>query len=220
MHRVTLSNGRTFVADPAISILDAARAGGIVLEYSCRTGRCGVCKTNVQRGETKILNPETEGLAESELAAGTVLTCCRAAAGDIWLDLEPLDRLAGLAIRTIPSRIVSVDLVASDIVKVVLRVPPASSMHFVAGQYIDVIASDVRRSYSIANAPRADGLIELIIKRYPGGTLSNYWFERAKVNDLLRIEGPFGTFFSARGCTAPHLFSRDRDWDCAGQGAP
>ncbi|WP_447415019.1 FAD-binding oxidoreductase, partial [Clostridium perfringens] len=61
--------------------------------------------------------------------------------------------------------------------------------------YVDVIVGDVRRSYSLANAPRADGLLELIVKRYPGGRLSGYWFERAKPNDLIRIEGPFGTFF-------------------------
>jgi len=68
-------------------------------------------------------------------------------------------------------------------------------MNFLPGQYIDVIAAGVRRSYSLANAPRSDGLLELIIKRYPGGQLSNFWFEQAQLNDLIRIEGPFGTFF-------------------------
>jgi CDP-4-dehydro-6-deoxyglucose reductase, E3 len=68
-------------------------------------------------------------------------------------------------------------------------------LRFLAGQYVDVIAQGVRRSYSLANAPREDALLELIIKRYPGGVLSEYWFERAQPNDLLRIEGPFGTFF-------------------------
>ena len=94
-----------------------------------------------------------------------------------------------------PARIVTIERLAPDIIKMVLKTPPASPLHFLPGQYVDVLAEGVRRSYSLANAPRADNLLELIIKRYPGGQLSEYWFERAKPNDLVRIEGPFGTFF-------------------------
>ncbi|MET3828475.1 CDP-4-dehydro-6-deoxyglucose reductase [Sphingomonas sp. PvP055] len=195
MHLVTLNNGRTFTADPSLSILDAARNAGIVLEYSCRTGRCGICKAPVTAGETALLRPEDESLPPEDAATGLILTCCRAAAGDVVLDIEPLDRLAGLTIKTMPARISMIERLAPDIVRVVLRTPPASPMRFLAGQYIDVLAEGVRRSYSLANAPRADGMLELLIKRYPGGVLSQYWFEKAAVNDLVRIEGPFGTFF-------------------------
>lgn len=146
-------------------------------------------------GETTILRSEDESLSAAEAAQGLILTCCRAAISDIMLDVEPLDRLSDIAIKTMPSRIVAIERVAPEIVKVVLKTPPSSSMRFLAGQYIDVIAEGVRRSYSLANAPRKDGMLELIIKRYRGGALSGYWFEHAKPGDLLRIEGPFGTFF-------------------------
>lgn len=195
MHLVTLNNGRTFTADPSLSILDAARNAGIVLEYSCRTGRCGICKAPVTAGETALLRPEDESLPPEDAAMGLILTCCRAAAGDVALGVEPLDRLAGLTIKTMPARISMIERLAPDIVRVVLRTPPASPMRFLAGQYIDVLAEGARRSYSLANAPRTDGMLELLIKRYPGGVLSQYWFEKAAVNDLVRIEGPFGTFF-------------------------
>lgn len=195
MSVVTLNTGRTFPADAATSILDAARAAGIVLEYSCRTGRCGVCKVPLELGETVLLRPEDESLSADEVQQGLILTCCRAAAGDIVLDIEPLDRLAGFEVKTMPARIVSIERLAPDIVKVVLRTPPASPLRFLPGQYVDVLAEGVRRSYSLANAPRADNQLELIVKRYPGGVLSTYWFEHAKVNDLVRVEGPFGTFF-------------------------
>ena len=195
MPTVTLSTGRAFAADPAVSILDAARQAGVTLEYSCRTGRCGICKAPVVSGETTIIRPEDESLTPDEAAQGLILTCCRAATGDVTLDIEPLDRLAGLEIKTMPARVVSVDRLAPDIVKVVLKTPPTSPMRFLAGQYVDVIAEGVRRSYSLANAPRGDNLLELIVKRYAGGVMSAFWFERAKANDLLRIEGPFGTFF-------------------------
>jgi len=204
MPHVVLRNQRSFPADSATSILDAARANGVALEYSCRTGRCGICKAPVVAGETIVLRGEDEGLTAEEAARGLILTCCRAAAGDLALDVEPLDRLAGIETRTVPARIVSLERLAEDIVKVVLRTPPASPLRFLPGQYVDVIARDVRRSYSLANAPRPDGLLDLIIRRYPGGALSGYWFDQAKVNDLLRIEGPFGTFF-LRDAAPTHL---------------
>jgi CDP-4-dehydro-6-deoxyglucose reductase len=195
MLKVTLNAGCSFAVDPAVSILDAARAAGVTLEYSCRTGRCGVCKAPVVRGETVVLRPEHESLTSEEAEQGLILTCCRAAVSDVMLDIEPLGRLAALEIGTMAARIVSLDRLAPDIIMVTIRTPPASPMRFLAGQYVDVIAQDVRRSYSLANAPRADGLLELLVRRYPGGVMSEFWFERAKPNDLIRIEGPFGTFF-------------------------
>ncbi|WP_230782389.1 FAD-binding oxidoreductase [Sphingomonas sp. Leaf37] len=192
---VTLNTGRSFAAEPTVSILDAARAAGVALEYSCRTGRCGICKAPALSGDTVPLRSEAESLSDAEIAQGLILTCCRGAVSNVVLDVEPLERLAGLKIRTIPSRIVSLELLAPKIMRVVLKTPPTSRLAFIPGQYIDVIVEGVRRSYSLANAPREDGLLELVIKYYSGGHLSAYWFGRAKENDLIRIEGPLGTFF-------------------------
>lgn len=206
MSTITLSNGRSFAAADNATILEAAGRHGIILEYSCRTGRCGTCKAQVLSGETALLRPEDESLTAAEAASGLILTCCRGVVSDVVLDIEPLDRLAGLEIKTMPARIVSIERLAPEIVRVVLRTPPASPMRFLPGQYVDVIADGARRSYSLANAPREDGLLELLIKRYPGGHLSGFWFERAKPNDLVRIEGPLGTFFLRDGAPADILF--------------
>lgn len=206
MHVVTLNTGLSFAADAATSILDAARAQGVTLEYSCRTGRCGVCKAPVVTGETTILKPEGESLSPDEAARGLILTCCRAPAGDVELDVEPLTRLAGFEVKTMPARIASIDRLAPEIVRIVLKTPPASPMRFLPGQYIDVIADGARRSYSLANAPHADGNLELLIKRFPEGRLGSFWFERAKSNDLIRIEGPFGTFFLRDDAPADIVF--------------
>lgn len=195
MPTVTLNSGLSFAAAADVSILDAARAAGVALEYSCRTGRCGVCKAPVLSGLTAVLRPEAESLSADEVAQGLILTCCRSATSELVLDIESLDRLSGIETKTVPSRIVSIERLAPDIARVLLRTPPSTPLRFLPGQYVDVIVGEDRRSYSLANAPRADGLLELLIKRYPGGKLSAYWFERAKPNDLLRIEGPFGTFF-------------------------
>jgi len=194
MSAVTLANGRTFDARLDETMLEAARREGIVLEHSCRTGRCGVCKAPVLAGETRTLGSE-EALTAAEQAQGLVLTCARAAVTDVSLGIEDLGRLAEIRVRTLPARIDSLEALAPDVLRVMLRMPPGTGFDYLPGQYIDVIASSgARRSYSLAGAPRADGKLELHIRQVPGGELSTWWFGTAKADDLLRFEGPFGTF--------------------------
>ncbi|MEH6499662.1 MAG: FAD-binding oxidoreductase [Pseudoalteromonas distincta] len=195
MARITLANGKSFESQPDTSILENALQQGLTLEYSCKTGRCGVCRTTAPEGATRPLMPE-EALTIDEIASGHILTCCRVAEENLTLAIEDLGELAGIQIKTLPCRIDSVQQVKDDVTIITLRLPPTTPLMFLPGQYVDIISqTGRRRSYSIANAPRADGKIELQIRHVPGGELSQYWFEKAKPNDLLRLEGPQGTFF-------------------------
>lgn len=194
MSAVTLANRSGFEAGPDETLLDAARRQGLVLEHSCRTGRCGICKAPLLSGETRAIGGE-EALTQVERDQGYVLTCARAAVTDVALGIEDLGRLAGIEVKTLPARIDSVEALAPDVVRVVLRLPPTAGFAFLSGQYVDVIApSGARRSYSLAAAPRPDGKLELHVRQVHGGELSAWWFGAAKANDLLRLEGPFGTF--------------------------
>ncbi len=195
---VTLANHKQFEAAPGVAILDAARSAGIVLEHSCRTGRCGTCKTPVREGRTIPLFPETS-LTRTEREAGMVLTCARSAAEDLHLDIEDLPG-GDIPLKTLPCRIDALERLAPDVLQVRLRLPPNAALRYLAGQAIDVIGKDgLRRSYSIANAPAAAdgqaGKLDLHIRKVDGGAFSRYWFVDAKTNDLLRLEGPRGTFF-------------------------
>lgn len=203
MFSITLVNGKRFDALSDISILESARAAGLVLEHSCRTGRCGLCRATVRTGETRVIQAEVPGDA---LEAGDVLTCCRAAASDLVLEVADLGPLAGVEKRILPCKIASISFPTPSIAHVVLRLPPASHFHYLAGQHIDVIAKGVKRSYSIANAPSPQGGIELYIRRFDGGVLSSYWFEEAAVGDLLRFEGPLGTYYLREEGHGPLIF--------------
>lgn len=190
---VTLANKKKFAIAGDGTLLAEAKSKGVALEHSCRTGRCGVCKAKVIRGQTRIVQPES-ALTDEELGAGNILTCCRAAVTDVDLDIEDLGRLAEIQIKTLPCRIDSLARLAPDVMEVVLRLPPASKLHYLAGQYVDVIWQGIRRSYSIANYPRNDGKLILQIRSIDQGVMSQYWFNQAKIDDLLRLEGPLGTF--------------------------
>jgi CDP-4-dehydro-6-deoxyglucose reductase len=191
---VTLSNHKQFLATAETSLLDAAKAQGLVLEHSCRTGRCGACKALVTKGQTQILKAE-ESLTEDEVDAGLILTCCRTAVNDLDLDIEDLGLLASIKTLTLPCKIDQLNLLAPDVIQIFLRLPPTNQFNYLPGQYIDVIArSGIRRSYSIANLLQVDGKLELHVRAVNNGQMSHYWFNEAKTNDLLRLEGPHGTF--------------------------
>ena len=191
--QVTLNNGKGFSLNRNENLLQAALQQGLVLEHSCKTGRCGVCKTKVITGETTVLQTE-ESLSEQEQQNGLILTCCRTAITDVSLDIEDLGFLAGIETKTLPSRIDVLAKLSNDVIQVTLRLPPNQPLRFLAGQYIDLIANGIRRSYSIANAPRDDNKLVLEVRQVVKGQMSDYLFHAAKVNDLLRVEGPLGTF--------------------------
>ena len=176
-------------------MLDAALRASVVLEHSCKTGRCGSCKTRILDGSSAPLVDEI-GLSQAEREAGWILTCARTATSDVQLDAEDLGPIEVYPAKTLPCRIQALERLSEDVLRVVLRFPPNQKLDYHPGQYIDVIGKDgLRRSYSVANAPASDRSIELHIRQVPGGAMSRYWFEEAGMNDLLRINGPLGTFF-------------------------
>ena len=68
-----------------------------------------------------------------------------------------------------------------------------------------IIYKDIKRSYSVASSPDGD-LIELLIKKHTNGKFSNYIFNEARENDLLRIEGPKGTYILPKSLEQKHIF--------------
>lgn len=192
--QINTTEGIEFDTDNKVSILDSALSSGYVFEYSCKNGQCGVCKTQLLKGETEEIQPQI-ALTNIERSAGKILTCCCSASTDILIDSENLSALSGIKNKVLPARINTIKFLSASVVEVVLRLPPNSQFTFLEGQYIDVIGPNtVKRSYSIASSSTTNELT-LIIKKVKSGILSEYWFNEAKVNDLLRIEGPKGTFF-------------------------
>jgi CDP-4-dehydro-6-deoxyglucose reductase len=80
---------------------------------------------------------------------------------------------------------------------------------FSPGQYLELWVPDtpfLARAYSIANAPRSDGSVDLEIVREPGGRLSEWAFSKMKPGDRVRVRGPIGTFTVRSPLTRPLAF--------------
>jgi CDP-4-dehydro-6-deoxyglucose reductase len=193
MFTINLKNDIHFSCSPEDVILDGAQKQSIVLDYSCKTGRCQSCKAKVVKG-TSITTLEEIGLSAEDISKGYILTCVRTPTSDLTLDIEDLSAYSLEQVKTIPSKIDSIVKIASNVMELHLRIPPNASFRYLSGQYINIIKGDYKRSYSIATTSSASNLV-FFIKNYEGGRFSNYLFNEAKINDLLRIEGPIGTFF-------------------------
>ncbi|TXE02124.1 FAD-binding oxidoreductase [Algoriphagus aquimarinus] len=193
MFQIQLLNNKSFQCDPNDTIVHAALKGGVFVEHSCLSGRCSSCKVLVESGESIALHDELT-LTKSEKREGYILACIRKPLSDLKLATEDLGEYGFQKPKTIPIKVNSIQQLNEDIIKVSLRFPPNQSLSFLPGQYVDIIKGYTTRSYSIANASD-QGFIDLIIKKYEGGVMSDYWFNHVKTNDLLRLEGPKGTFF-------------------------
>jgi CDP-4-dehydro-6-deoxyglucose reductase len=196
MLKIKTDYGQEFTQSASQTLLEAAANSLISLPYSCKTGRCSTCKCKVLSGQS-VAKVDELGLSLEEKAQGFILSCVRSALTDMLIEVEDLGDQVIPEVKTLPSRVSSIEKLATDVLSVKLRFPPNTPFNFLAGQYIDVIGpGGIRRSYSIANAPALDNQLQLHIREVQSGVMSQYWFDKAKVNDLLRINGPLGSFFA------------------------
>ena len=201
-HLVTLlPSGQQFSAEPGEPILEAALRAQVVLPYGCRNGACGSCKARVVGGTLQQDAHSTGAMTQAEKQDGFALLCCAVAQTDLTVEARVLAGVGDIPVRKMPCRIASIERPTNDVAIVRLQLPATERLQFLAGQYVDIILKDgARRSYSIAVPPHAveDGL-ELHIRHFAGGRFTDALFgitaPEIKVRDILRFEGPLGTFF-------------------------
>lgn len=107
-----------------------------------------------------------------------------------------------------PHRVVDIRRRTLTIAELWLR-PVTETLHYLPGQYVLVEDRDLTvlpRSYSVANAPRADGCLSLLVTRVPGGQASTWIHDRLRVDDELAVSGPYGTFVDDHAASSPALY--------------
>jgi len=189
-------SGREFVVERDESILDAALREGLRVPYGCRNGTCHSCRGKIIEGEVNYRGGPPKALTETMQANGFALLCQAVPHTDLVIEAEEFSTGADNVIRTLPCRVMSKTLLAHDVMALGLRLPEGERLQYLPGQYIDILMRDGRRrSFSIANAPRADDSLSLHIRQVPDGEFSSYVFNHLKERALIRIRGPLGGFF-------------------------
>jgi len=189
-----------FTAQEGQTILDAAMAADILLPYSCRAGSCSTCKGKVLSGQIEETANVRHVLMQDDMAAGYTLFCQARPRSDLVIESRQVRLATDLQIRKLPVRVMDLETLADDVMRVTLQLPAADPFRFYPGQYLDILLKDgSRRSYSMANAPADDNRVELHVRHMPGGMFTDTIFGVAdkplKVRDILRVEAPLGSFF-------------------------
>ena len=196
-HQVIIQpSGHVYQVADQETFLSAAIDAGLNLPYGCRNGACGACKGKVLSGELDYGDYQATALSEAEKAAGLALFCCAKPLTDAVIECRELSSINGIKPRIMPARVQMMEKLSHDVMALFLKLPSNERMQFLAGQYIEFILKDgKRRAFSLANAPHNDEFLELHLRLVPGGAFTQYVFNEMQEKAILRLEGPFGSFY-------------------------
>jgi CDP-4-dehydro-6-deoxyglucose reductase, E3 len=188
-------------------LLDAALREGVLMPYDCRSGGCGKCKAKLLQGSVDYGVYQEGFLTAAERADGKILACCATPLSDVEVEYVPAGTLGNVPVQTYTARVVSMHALSHDVMQVLLKIEGGEVPRFYAGQYIDILLPDGdKRSFSFATAPHERELVELHIRRIPGGKYTTHVFTAMKAGDVVRFEGPLGSFFLREDSAKPIIF--------------
>lgn len=197
-------SGRTFQVAADESVLSAGIRQGVELPYGCKDGACGSCKCKLLSGKVGHTPHHDKALSPQEAASGLVLTCCAVPQSDLILESRQVTGQGALPIKKMPARVSRLERVSQDVMLLQLQLPANDAFIFHAGQYIEFILRDgVRRCYSMANPPHRGSHLELHIRHMPGGKFTDHVFASMQEKEILRLEGPYGSFYLREDSTKP-----------------
>jgi CDP-4-dehydro-6-deoxyglucose reductase len=200
------SSGREFTAGEKETVLAAALRQGVMLPYSCRNGACGTCKGKVLAGQVDYGTYETKAMSEAEREQGHALFCQAKALSDLVIEAKEIAAAKDIPIRIMPARVVKMERLVDDVMRLSLKLAEGQRLQYLAGQYIDILLSgNLRRSFSLSTSPLSDELLQLHIRHVPGGFFTGHVFTKMQEKDLLRFQGPFGMFFLREDSDRPAI---------------
>ncbi|OUW06439.1 MAG: CDP-6-deoxy-delta-3,4-glucoseen reductase [Betaproteobacteria bacterium TMED156] len=196
------------------TILQAALKQGLVLPYGCKNGACASCKATLVKGDVDYGHYQAKALTEEEKINKKLLLCTAKPLSNVEIQANLISKPGMVSPKKLPCRVESIEKKAEDIAIVKLKLPASEKFNYYAGQYVDILLKDgKRRSYSMANPSNLQNLLELHIRHSPGGAFTDAIFESGtssinsvKVKDILRLEGPLGTFFLREDSSKPIIF--------------
>ena len=208
MHSVTIQpSGQQFQVEDGEAVLAAALRQGLVLPYGCKNGACGTCKGKIVSGTVDYGVYQPKALPDEDKARGKALFCQAKPLSDLVIEARTIGAAKGIEVKMLPCRVQTLERLADDVMALHLKLPANEKLVFLAGQFIEFLLKDgSRRSFSMANAPHDAELLQLHVRHVAGGQFTDHVFGRMKERDILRFEGPLGTFFLREDSAKPIVF--------------
>ncbi|HLN24891.1 MAG TPA: 2Fe-2S iron-sulfur cluster-binding protein, partial [Patescibacteria group bacterium] len=209
-HTLTIEpNGETVEVAEGQTMLDACLRSGIWLPHACGHGLCGSCKVDVVEGDIDHGSASTFALMDFERSEGKTLACTAMCLSDVTIeaDVDEDPDARRIPVRDFAGTVVGLTDLTHDVKGLTIRLP-GDGLEFQAGQYVNLTLPGIEgaRAFSVANAPQRRNLIELQIRRVPGGQATGYIHETLKLGDDITLSGPYGRFFVRKSSAAPMIF--------------
>ena len=180
--------GRALPCAPGETVLDCLLRAGVPVASACRTGACQTCMLRAVRGRPPAA--AQQGLRDTWIARGLFLACqC--------VPEEELEVARGDALAWVRAVVRRIERPAPGIARLFLECE--TPLGHRAGQFIHLVREDgLLRPYSLASVPE-DPLLELHVKRLPGGAMSGFLHDALRPGDALTVRGPMGNCFYVKG---------------------
>jgi len=191
-----------FDAAPGDKILYAGLSQAILLPYECGSGTCGTCKARLLSGEIDDAWPDAPGRKYLK-HADEFLMCQCAARGDVSVEVasfveQNVDPSACVP-AAVRGRIRDCRRLTLDVID--LHIDLDQPLDFDAGQFalIRVPGIDGYRGWSMVNYVRGARSLQFVVKKKPGGALSDWLFSQSRDGVEVDVFGPLGsaTFYPA-----------------------
>ena len=183
-----------FIGDSLDSILFSGLSAGLTLPYDCATGTCGMCKARIKSGTVDVIWPDAPALAKLQRDKGDILMCQSRASSDCVLRV-PANVVKSAAVslpRHGTGKIENCVFLTPDVMHFELVLP--APMAFDAGQFAVLSSPGIEggRAYSMVNFAASTTRLEFVIKKKPGGGLSEWLFSADRTGLDLSVFGPLG----------------------------
>jgi len=188
------NGARDFECGAGEKILHAGLRSGVALPYECATGTCGTCRARLVSGHAESQWPEAPGRRYFKSEADLLMCQCVAhddcalEVGGVLKSLEagaPGPRVLGGVVgacRRLTHDVVAVDLDIDE------------PLDFHAGQFALLTVPGIAgaRAYSMVNFDRRVERLSFVVKKKPGGAVSEWLFGDGVEGTRLGLVAPLG----------------------------
>ena len=174
-------------------ILRAGLLSGLALPYECATGTCGTCKARLTSGRVESQWPDAPGRKYFKTEAD-LLTCQSVAHEDCALEVGPLKTSEPdtSAPRVLAGVLGGLRRLTHDVIA--FHVDLDAPLDFAAGQFALLTVPGVAgaRAYSMVNFDRRAERLSFVVKKKPGGGVSEWLFGGDVDGTPLHVVAPLG----------------------------
>ena len=178
--------------DPGQNVLFAGLSEGLSLPYECATGICGTCRCRIMDGTPELQWQDAPGLARVKIDKNESLMCQLKMRGPCKIRVPGNIEKGGADPKFYSARLIDLEKLTHDVVRFSLQLDV--QMSFQPGQFVVVEVDGVPggRAYSMTNFGTNVDRLDLVIKRIPNGSFSEWLFDGWPDGGELRLFGPLG----------------------------